>query len=128
MPRPTSTRKTGRRTEAATKTFEFRLTFEEKADLERKAKAVGLSSSAFLRGLINDADITPGVDRAANRALALELSRIGTNLNQLTRHANRFRGAADTEKLLTGIAGIQRELEDLSKASFDPLPYLRTLV
>lgn len=96
--------------------------------MKHKAKAIGFSSSAFLLGLINGADITAGVDRAANRALALELSRIGTNLNQLTRRANRYRGITDTDLLLVEIAGVQRELEVLTKTSFDPRPFPRTAV
>ena len=63
----------------------FRVNAREKEELEKKAAACGWSLSDYIRACISATHVTviEGAD-----ALTDELRRIGTNLNQLTRHAN----------------------------------------
>ena len=72
------------------KNFPLRLSSEERAALEEKAKEAGLKLSAYLR----EAGLNKTISRKntlipeINRATYVELGRIGININQLAKAAN----------------------------------------
>jgi hypothetical protein len=96
----------------------FRFTEAEIGRLEARARASGLTLSAYVRGKIfdpSDSDATPGADplrthpegsprrrRAdyATRMLAEQLRRVGTNLNQIAHRMNEQRIAPPRELTL----------------------------
>ena len=68
-----------------------KLTPEEKAEIERRSKASANSLSDYVRiVLLSDlkAPLPSKTDPEAVRALSFQLSKIGTNLNQLAKVAN----------------------------------------
>lgn len=83
MPRP-------RKAQAARRTVNLgvRLTEAEHGQIETAAQAAGMAPSAYLRELA----LTGRTPRAAppivNHDAFVELVRIGTNVNQMARHAN----------------------------------------
>lgn len=72
------------------KNFPLRLSSEERAALEEKAREAGLKLSAYLR----EAGLSKTISRKTkkvpeiNRATYVELGRIGVNINQLAKAAN----------------------------------------
>jgi hypothetical protein len=68
-----------------------RLTTDERETVKRRAESYRTSLSEFVRTVVLSGlkePPPPRVDPAAVRALAFELSKLGTNLNQLARRAN----------------------------------------
>jgi len=64
-------------------------TAQERAELERRADAVGLSLSEFIRRRTLGVPLPPqSADRETRDKLATSLLRIGVNLNQITKHMN----------------------------------------
>ena len=64
-------------------------TIEERAELEARARAVGLSLSEYIRRRTLGVPLPPqSADREARDKLATSLLRIGVNLNQMTKHLN----------------------------------------
>ena len=96
--------------------FGVRMPPETRALLNRKAKAAGLSESALIRALIEDAPIVSAAEQTARQQTNAQLARIGNNLNQLARHANSWRGNADAACLAAEVAAIRAELRTI----FDP--------
>jgi uncharacterized protein (DUF1778 family) len=69
----------------------IRLTAEHKALIQAKAKAAGLSVNEYVRAAVLKSDYKPPQDRELNRHLLelnRELTRQGTNLNQIARQLN----------------------------------------
>lgn len=65
------------------------LTAIERAELEERARACGLTLSEFLRRQSLGRAMPAGaVERRSRATLATALLRIGVNLNQITRHMN----------------------------------------
>ena len=87
-----------------------------------KAAAAGVSSSALLREAMTHTGVwTPPADAAARehareeeRARTREVARIGNNLNQLAKWANRYQSAADAVEVIVHLAAIERALRDLA--------------
>lgn len=96
--------------------FGVRLPPDIRALLNLKAKAAGLSESALIRALIEDAPVVAAADQTAARQTHAQLARIGNNLNQLARHANGWRGNADAERLAAEVAAIRTELHRIFAA------------
>ena len=95
----------------------------------RKANAAGLSESALIRALIEDAPIVSAAEQTARQQTNAQLARIGNNLNQLARHANSWRGNADAAFLAAEVAAIRAELRAIltprprrGKADADQVP------
>ena len=88
----------------------FHLTPTERAELNRRAAATGRGLSDFARiVLLSDlkAPAPSTRDPEAIRRLTFQLSKIGTNLNQLAKHANETRAMpreADLKSLTDRIA------------------------
>ncbi len=92
--------------ERLTEFFGFQVTPTQKAELEKRAATTGLTPSEFARiVLLSDlkAPAPSARDPATLRALAVEISRIGNNVNQLAHVANE-RGVLPTEKQLKEVA------------------------
>jgi len=67
---------------------ELRLTPVEKESWSVKAAAVGLDLSEYIRRCVERRQITTTIQPEINRKTAVELGRIGVNLNQLQRAMN----------------------------------------
>lgn len=64
-------------------------TMAERAELERRAAALGLTLSEYIRRRTLGVPLPPqAADRSVRDKLATSLLRIGVNLNQMTRHMN----------------------------------------
>ena len=100
-----------------THVIKFRVTENEKLELEQTAKLLHLSLSTLIRRALHSAKIERTVvvvgggeeTLTAVSTLLAQCSRVGTNLNQLARHFNS--GGADTEQIR---AKILDELADLT--------------
>ena len=95
--------------------FGVRMPPETRALLNGKAKAAGLSESALIRTLIEDAQIVSAAEQTARQQTNAQLARIGNNLNQLARAANRHEPVTATA-LLARLIAIDRELGALRGA------------
>ena len=100
-----------------THVIKFRVTAEEKVELEQTAKPLHLSLSTLIRRALHSAKIERTVVVAgggeetltAVSTLLAQCSKVGGNLNQLARHFNS--GGADTEQIR---AKLLDELADLT--------------
>ena len=100
--------------------IKFRVTENEKLELECTAKLLNLSLSTFIRRAIHNVKIEKTVIVAgggeetlnAVSTLLAQCSRVGGNLNQLARHFNS--GGADTAQIR---AKLLDELADLDRKS-----------
>ena len=93
-PEEVAAREELRRQSLRTAHIGIQLTTAERAEIERRAKATGNTLSDFARiVLLSDlkAPAPPARDSEAINALAFQLSKIGTNLNQLAKVANETR-------------------------------------
>jgi hypothetical protein len=80
--------------ERLTAYFGFQVTPAQKTEIEKRAKATGMSPSKFARiVLLSDlkAPAPSARDPEAIRALMVEISRVGNNVNQLAHVANERR-------------------------------------
>ena len=72
--------------------FSLRLSREERAEIEKRAEAAGLSLGGYCKSVILGSPPRrfrrPQVDRVELARLLGELGRVGNNLNQLTRLAH----------------------------------------
>lgn len=69
-------------------------TIQERAELERRAHALGLTLSEYIRRRTLGVPLPPqSADRETRDKLATSLLRIGVNLNQITKHMNAGRHA-----------------------------------
>ena len=99
-----------------------RVSARELAAWRSKAAAAGVSSSALLRqAMARTGAWTPSaseVERArrreVERARTRELVRIGNNLNQIARWANRHKSAADAGEVSLRLAAIELALRGLT--------------
>jgi hypothetical protein len=68
--------------------YELRLTPVEKESWSVKASSMGLDLSEYIRRCVERRQITTTIQPEVNRKTAVELGRIGVNLNQLQRAMN----------------------------------------
>ncbi|MBD0346536.1 MAG: plasmid mobilization relaxosome protein MobC [Coleofasciculus sp. Co-bin14] len=68
--------------------YELRLTPVEKESWSVKASSMGLDLSEYIRCCVERRQITTTIQPEVNRKTAVELGRIGVNLNQLIRAMN----------------------------------------
>jgi hypothetical protein len=68
--------------------YELRLTPVEKESWSLKASALGLDLSEYIRRCVERRQITTTIQPEVNRLTAVELGKIGVNLNQLQRAMN----------------------------------------
>ena len=91
----------------------LRVTAAERALIEDKAAAAGLTLVEYCRRAIFKSRIAP-IRSTTDQALLVELNRVGTNLNQIARHFNAGRGLPpDFPDVLADIrAAVQKVLSD----------------
>jgi hypothetical protein len=96
-----------------------RLTSDDEATIRRRAESYGMSLSEFVRTVVLSGlkePPPPRTDPAAVRALAFELSKLGTNLNQLARRANEAakvgsdKELATLQSMETGLRALEAEI------------------
>ena len=91
-------------------------TMQERAELEARAAAVGLTLSEFIRRRTLGVPLPPqSADRQTRDKLATSLLRIGVNLNQITKHMNAGRHAPP--ELPAVVAAINTHLKMLTDDS-----------
>ena len=93
--------------------FTMRLSEEELARLKNKAGEAKLTPAAFVRNLIAGREVKSGKDLVLLDAINRSLSPIGNNLNQIARHANRYRADANVEGMLKHLSNVQEDLGKL---------------
>ncbi|MCY4507326.1 MAG: MobC family plasmid mobilization relaxosome protein [Acidobacteria bacterium] len=99
-----------------------RVSPEEYSAWTAKASAAGVSSSALLREALTHTGVwTPTADgvereqaREVERERTREIARIGNNVNQLAKWANRYQSAADAVEVVVHLAAIERALRGLA--------------
>jgi uncharacterized protein (DUF1778 family) len=93
----------------------IRLSDEDRNRLAAMAEAAGMTMSQYARSAIFNAEVVTILqDTSLLRAQNLLLAQFGNNLNHLARHANRYRGGADSAMLTASI----RALDESWRASF----------
>lgn len=93
----------------------FRLSVPEHTSLRAKASAAGVSLSSLLRAAIVRTRTWMAAATDVERARTRQLARIGNNLNQIARWANRHKSAADAVAVIAHLVAIERELRSLSR-------------
>ena len=89
-------------TEKRTVALNVQLTPSERAEIDKRAARYGKTPSEFTRiVLLSDLKDPPPTprDSAGLRAVAVEIARVGNNLNQLARVANETRSAPQQREL-----------------------------
>lgn len=110
------------------KLYPLRLTQDEALELERLRREAGCPSLAvYLRKMalqrtpMRPTSSDPNAVEAANR-LALELARIGNNINQLARLANRRGEAQGWQGVSELVAGLRGRVDDALAALLEGEP------
>ena len=87
-----------------------RVTPEERRTILAKAEAAGMELSHYVRTALLDAQVVAvPQDTALIRTQNRHLAQFGNNLNQLARHANGYRGAADAVMLTAAIRALHAD-------------------
>ena len=92
-----------------------RVSAAESADWRAKAKAAGVPLSALIRRAMARTRTWTARAAEVERERTREVSRIGNNLNQIARWANRHKGAADAVEVLARLVSIERALTALAR-------------
>lgn len=98
-----------------------RVSLEELSSWRAKASAAGVSVSSLLRQAMSRTRTWTASSASVERERTRELARIGNNLNQIARWANRHKSAADAVAVITHLVAIERELRSLSRPG-EPAP------
>ncbi len=97
--------------------IEIRATSAERAAWSETAKASGLTLSALIRQAVSGVKPPRRRKRAeVDPTLLRELARIGNNLNQLARWANRDKKAVEARAVIARLIEIDRELMAIREA------------
>lgn len=114
MARPKATQSEERRTSF----FGANLTPSERAEIELRAARTGRRLSEYVRLKLLSAQAgpqpVPKLSNEAARKLAFELAKVGTNLNQLTFHANATNAMPDRVALNETLQAIVKATEALT--------------
>ena len=97
--------------------LQLRCTPAERERWRAKATEAGVSVSALLRDALDGAKARRRRRSLADPALVRELARVGNNLNQLARWANRDKGGVEAVAVLARLVEIERELVALRGAA-----------
>lgn len=99
--------------------FTMRVSDEERQQLKALAAASGddgMSLADLIRQCLQTATVgrrPPRQQRTevvASPLIVLAVSKCGSNLNQLARHANRFQSAANAVQIIAALIAIERQL------------------
>jgi hypothetical protein len=96
--------------------LKIRITQDEKAALKELSKSQGMTLADFIRhqvGQVKTVDREPkktGEFRRADPMLLANIGRVGSNLNQIARWANRYKSAAEAAGVITALVAIEQSL------------------
>ena len=90
--------------------LQIRLTAAERAGLEKKAQAAGMTMTDFVREHIGKAQV---VNRADWQKLVYLFATLTNNLNQLAKWANTHKSSADALAVLVRLAEVERQARDI---------------
>ena len=90
-----------------------RITQAELAEWRAKAQAAGVSLGALIRKAMARTHTWTAAARDIERDRSRELARIGNNLNQISRWANRYKRRAEAVQVLVHLAAIERDMKAL---------------
>lgn len=97
--------------------IKLRVSDEERSRWLLKAQDAGVTLSALIRQGLEGAPVRRPRRRVeTDPALLRELARIGNNLNQIARWANRNKQGAEAQGILVALIEIDRELAALRQA------------
>lgn len=101
--------------------IEIRASESDRQHWSEKAKAAGLTLSGLIRQALSNAPMPRRRRRRRKRAevdpaLLRELARIGNNLNQLARWANRDKKAVEARAVIARLIEIDREIDAIREA------------
>ena len=86
----------------------------ERAEWHAKAAGAGLSLSDLVRRSIGRVRTWTAAHAELERERTRELARIGSNLNQIARWANTYKGNAEAAEVVAHLVAIERELDSLA--------------
>lgn len=106
--------------------LKIRITPEEKAALKLLAKSRDMTLADYVRQRVGEAKEVgrepkkTGEFRRADPMLLANIGRVGSNLNQIARWANRYKSAAEAAGVITALVAIEQVL--LSKVPYRRQP------
>jgi len=100
--------------EKRTKWIKVRVSESEKAVIDEKAKVAGVTTATLIRESLCRVKSWTIKDKETEREKIREISRIGQNLNQISRFCNLHKSNADTVQILTALVSIEKKLDSLS--------------
>ena len=87
----------------------------ERAEWHAKARSAGLTLSDLVRRSLDRARTWTAPHAEVERERTREAARIGNNLNQIARWANRHKGATEAVEVLARLVSIDRALTALAR-------------
>jgi len=99
-----------------------RVTAAELAEWRAKAESAGTTLSELMRAAMRRTRTWTAEDSAAVRERTRQVARIGNNLNQIARWANRYRGAADAGQVIAHLVAVDRAVRGLALTRGPDLP------
>ena len=90
-----------------------RCTQAELAEWRGKAQAAGVSLSALIRQAMSRTQTWTAAARDIERDRTQERARVGNNLNQIARWANRYKQRGEAVEVLAQLAAIERGMTQL---------------
>jgi len=94
--------------------LEIRLYPDEKQAIQSKAKSASSTASELVRQSLLRVQTWTAKDKQSYKQRTREISRIGSNLNQIARWCNIHKGAADTVEVVAHLKAIEQEIKGLS--------------
>ena len=94
-------------------TINVRLSAAELEEWRSKAAAAGVSLSELLRQAMLRTRPWTAAARDVERERIRQITRIGRNLNQIARWANRYKGRAEAVEVIAHLTAIGRDLAGL---------------
>jgi len=113
-------KKTGRRRGVNNKNHrvEIRFNDEEFLELESRSNALNCTRADLIRQSILEIEPVKRVEKndlADLRRLLHQISKIGTNLNQIARYCNLYKNAADSVLIVAYLQEISESIKELKK-------------
>ena len=99
-----------------------RITAAELDEWRAMAERAGTTLSQLMRAAMRRTRTWTAEDSAAVRERTRQVARIGVNLNQIARWANRYRGAADAAQVIAHLVALDREVRGLLLTRDPDLP------